>query len=226
VQHIKELLGADFRGKRVLDFGAGGGYMSLYCAQRGASVTLVEHDHVQLAKAKDLLGTLAPQTQCAFYLDETVPSDLAGQVFDLIIAKDILEHVSADVDLLRGFAERQVVGGRLLVSTQNSLSINYVTEGFLYHRLWRGERDWYGWDDTHVRFYTPGSLRKRVSEAGYIPKQWRSSYVIPYDLCVGVLLGRNLAVPGLRHIDLMLGRFFPFNRLGWNLIMLAERLRG
>ena len=58
----------------------------------------------------------------------------------------------------------QPPGGRLLLSTQNSWSLNYLIEG-AYRRWWCGERDWMGWDPP-----TCGSIRR---------SRWRGCWVKP-----------------------------------------------
>ena len=109
------------------------------------------------------------------------------------------------------------------MSTQNSYSINYILEGF-YQRVWHKKKDWYGWDPTHLRFYSPYSLKKKLFNAGYIPKEWRSVFIIPYNILSWLfLLKVKITVPALHFVDLTLGKYFPFNRLGWNIIVSAKK---
>jgi 2-polyprenyl-6-hydroxyphenyl methylase/3-demethylubiquinone-9 3-methyltransferase len=225
VQHIAALLGQELRNLSILDFGAGGGYMSLHCARYGADVVAIEDDPFQVKKAKALIAALVPHARCEFIVDHRLPEGLRARRFDVVLAKDVLEHVPADAELVRQFAACQQSGGRLLISTQNWLSLNYFVEGFLYNKSWKGTRDWFGWDDSHVRFYTPASLRRLLAETGYAPVEWRSTWIVPYDVLRWVSLLRvKRELPVLRWIDLSLGRWFPFNRLGWNLIVLAQRI--
>lgn len=224
VSHIRQLIGTQLTGKLVLDFGAGGGYMALYCARQGAKIVVVEDDPNQLARAESVVSALAPGAQCEFFCDRSLPPDVRRRRFDLVIAKDVLEHVPGDADLVRQFASCQAPGGELLVSTQNKLSLNYLLEGLLYHRWWKGDVTWCGWDDSHVRFYTPSSLRALVVAAGYKPIAWRSTWVVPHNMLSWLTLlrsKRDLALLG--KLDLWLGQRLPFNRIGWNLITLARR---
>ena len=123
------------------------------------------------------------------------------------------------------FAYPVASGDRLFISTQNSLSLNYLLEG-TYHRKWLREEHWCGWDPTHVRFYRPGSLRRRLAQAGYRPTRWWGTFIVPYNILSWlVLLRRKIERSSLHKLDLALGGLFPFNRLGWSLMVLAERAR-
>jgi 2-polyprenyl-6-hydroxyphenyl methylase/3-demethylubiquinone-9 3-methyltransferase len=223
VHHISSLLGNDLRGKNVLDFGGGGGYMTLHCARLGARVTLIEDDPTQLTRAQSVLRAVSPESRCEFIRDRQVPQELLGRRFEIILAKDVLEHVPADGELVLQFAGCQVAGDRLLVSTQNRWSLNYLFEGQI-NRWWYRNGDWCGWDDSHVRFYTPVSLRHLAAREGYRPLAWRGTFIVPYNLPALLTLFRvKREWRWLRWIDLSAGRFFPFNRFGWNLIALMEK---
>src|SRR5437867_1983407 len=77
---------------------------------------------------------------------------------------------------------------------------------------------------TRLRCCKPGSLRRRVSQAGYRPTRGWGMFIVPYNIRSWlVLLRRSRQWSGLHRRDLALGAVFPFNRLGWSLIVLAER---
>lgn len=224
VEILMSLVGDIAPGSRILDYGAGGGFMSLLCARRGARVSIVEEDQGQLDAGRELMERFGLSGNCEFFRSSTVPVELRGAGFDLIIAKDVLEHVPDHLALLHDFAQTQSPNGRLLISTQNLRSLNYVLEGVLYNRWKLGRKDWCGWDDTHVRFYTPGSLRRTLAAAGYSVAKWGSNYIIPYDILSWLSLGRaKISLPWLSRVDLALGRIYPLNRVGWNLLALAQR---
>jgi 2-polyprenyl-6-hydroxyphenyl methylase/3-demethylubiquinone-9 3-methyltransferase len=145
--------------------------------------------------------------------------------FDVVLIKDVLEHVAQDQVLLNKVADVLAPGGILVISTQNSLSLNYLIEG-TYHRVLRRDKGWYGWDPTHVRFYTPFSLEARLRKAGLTCAAWRSAYLVPYKLPPFPGSGRQfLRIDPLAWIDRTLGRVFPYSRLGWNIIVRAEASR-
>ncbi|MGH7607962.1 MAG: class I SAM-dependent methyltransferase [Gemmatimonadales bacterium] len=216
VRIFERLLG-DLSGKRVLDYGGGAGFMAVRCAELGARVTLIDAEPNALETAK-LLATKRGvadrlQTICA----ETFPTELSHQLFDVVILKDVIEHISDDAALLRSLACCQEVGGRLLLCTHSTWSLNFLLEG-TYRRWWRGEKNWLGWDPTHLRFYTPRTLRQLLARTGYRPRRWNGVYIIPYK----ILSGLRLDV--LHNLDLWCGGVFPFNRLGWNVVVEGVRL--
>jgi 2-polyprenyl-6-hydroxyphenyl methylase/3-demethylubiquinone-9 3-methyltransferase len=67
-------------------------------------------------------------------------------------------------------------------------------------------------------------LRKKLETAGYRVESWASAYLVPYDILSWLfLLKVNIEIPALHYCDLSIGRIFPFNRLGWNIIVRAGR---
>src|SRR5437016_1270513 len=88
----------------------------------------------------------------------------------------------------------------------------------------RGDKNWFGWDPTHLRFYTPRSLRWLFRRAGYVPRHWSGVYIIPYNIVSWFLLGRRrIELDALHKFDLWFGHLFPFNRLGWNVVVEGVR---
>lgn len=223
---LERLLGRDLQGRRVLDYGGGAGFVAVRCAQRGARVTLVDAEANALATAQLLAQQRGVTDRVELLQADEFPRELATRRFDIVIVKDVVEHLPDDVEVLWRLGRCQEPGGRLLLSTQSRLSLNYLIEG-TYRRRWCGETDWCGWDPTHLRFYTPRSLRMRLAAAGYVARRWAGLYIIPYDILSWlVLLKRNIVLEGLHHFDLWFGRTFPFNRLGWNVMVEAERRGG
>lgn len=217
------LLPADLRGRRVLDYGAGGGWFTVLCAGRGAEVVAVDAEAAALRAGALYARRAGVEARCTFIQATSLPED-AGP-FDVVLAKDVIEHVEDDATLLRRFAAVQPPDGLLIVSTQNALSLTFAVEGF-YYRVWRGQRDWCGWDPTHVRFYTPRSLARRLRGAGYTPTARRGIYIVPYRILTYLLLFRRwIELPALRYVDLWLGGWFPLNLFGWDIVVAARKTR-
>jgi 2-polyprenyl-6-hydroxyphenyl methylase/3-demethylubiquinone-9 3-methyltransferase len=218
-------LAGDVTGKHVLDYGGGAGIMAVPFARAGAHVTIVDAEanglktallYAEREKVSDRIQTIQ---------SERVPEELKVSRFDIVIAKDIVEHVEDDEGLLSDLGECQKKGGVLLLSTQNSFSLNYLIEGS-YQRYREGNRNWLGWDQTHLRFYTPASLRRKLARAGYRVQRWAGVFIIPYNILGWLTLSRiAVEMPALRHFDLTIGRLFPFNRTGWNVVLRAVRER-
>lgn len=223
IRMFERLLGDDLAGKRVLDYGGGAGYMAVMCAERGAQVTLVDAEPNALETGMLLASKRGVEDRIHTICAEEFPRSLLGEQFELVILKDVVEHVPDDEALLRSFAACQDAGGRLLLSTHSRWSLNFLLEG-TYQRWWRGEKNWLGWDPTHLRFYTPRSLRRLLRRAGYATRRWSGLYIIPYNIVSWFLLGRRqIELDVLHKLDLWFGCLFPFNRLGWNVVVEAVR---
>lgn len=219
---IEELLG-DLTDKNVLDYGCGGGMFTVLAARKGAArVVGVDAEESVLDTARYFARKGGVERVCSFIRRTTFPLFSPTAKFDVILMKDVIEHVEDDERLLDDAADAIVPGGTIVVSTQNSFSLNYFVEG-IYRRHIRGDKDWYGWDETHVRFYTPMSLQSKLRRSGFRVEAWRSAYLIPYKL-PGLSLSRKkfLRVDSLGWIDKALGGVFPYNRLGWNIMVKAR----
>jgi 2-polyprenyl-6-hydroxyphenyl methylase/3-demethylubiquinone-9 3-methyltransferase len=219
---IAELIG-DLKGKRFLDYGCGGGMFTVHAAKEGAAVVLgVDAEETALSTARYFAQQEEVEHQCSFLRSETFPSFPPQKRFDVILIKDVIEHVTDDQALLDAAARAITPGGVIVLSTQNSLSLNYLIEG-TYQRHIRGNKAWCGWDPTHLRFYTPPKLGRKLVNAGFSPVAWRSAYIVPYKLPAP--RGSNkqfLRLDPLSWIDLTVGKMFPFNRVGWNISVRAE----
>jgi len=220
-EHIRDLLG-DLRGKRFLDYGCGAGYFSVHAALSGAAqVVGVDAEEAVLSTARYFARQENVDKLCHFLPSDRLPFSPPQVRFDVILMKDVIEHVEDDQRLLEDAAALTEPGGAIVISTQNALSINYLLEG-TYQRVARGDRRWFGWDDTHLRFYTPPALGSKLRRAGFKPVQWRSAYLIPYKL--PRLPGSRKTftrIDALSWLDKTLGRVFPYNHLGWSVIVKA-----
>lgn len=220
--YINDLIG-NLEGKHFLDYGCGGGLFVVHAATSGAAeVVGVDAEEGALSTARHFAGQEGVEHQCRFVQSEAFPKLVSGPRFDVILIKDVLEHVGDDDGLLSAARNALVPGGRLVLSTQNSLSLNYLLEG-TYRRVVQRNKQWYGWDETHLRFYTPMSLGRKLNNAGFGSLSWRSIYLIPYKL-PGLRLSQKefLRLDALSWIDRVLGRVFPYNLIGWNVIVRAK----
>lgn len=219
---ILSLLG-DVSGKRILDYGGGAGYMAIPLAKAGAHVTVVDAEENGLQTALYYAKRENVAASVETFQSELVPDELKDGAFDVVLAKDIIEHIEDDQQFLDDLAACQASGGTLVLSTQNSRSLNYLIEGS-YQKYRVGNSNWCGWDPTHLRFYTSTSLRSMLRNAGYRTERWASVYIVPYDIVNWMtMLKLDLELPALRYIDLTLGKVFPLNRTGWNIIVKASK---
>jgi SAM-dependent methyltransferase len=148
-------------GRRALDLGCAGGYLSEALAARGFSVVGV-----------DLPGTPHP-AQIEFIpadLDRGLPA--VGGPFDLILCADILEHLRDPLRLLNQARPMLAPHGRLLASLPNS-GHAYFRWQVLRGRFPQEDRGLF--DRTHVRFYTYDGWMALFREAGFaVEREWAS----------------------------------------------------
>lgn len=211
-------------GMRVLDYGGGAGILAIPMALEGAEVVVVDAEENALSTASLYARNEGVEDRVQTLHASTVPSGLMTEAFDIVIAKDIVEHVPEDDQLLCDLGRCLRPGGRFVLSTQSRWSLNYLLEG-TYERYWCGNRNWLGWDRTHVRFYDPPMLRQKLERAGYRITDWAGVYLVPYDILSWLSLRKvEIRVEALRYLDRLLGRRFPFNRFGWNVIVKGTKI--
>jgi 2-polyprenyl-3-methyl-5-hydroxy-6-metoxy-1,4-benzoquinol methylase len=97
--------------------------------------------------------------------------------FDLALCLDIIEHLDDDVEFLRGIRRLLVPEGWVVLSTENSRSIENLiglSRALVTRTTWRG------WDPTHVRLYNASSLRRVLSDAGFDVVAIAGTYYWPF----------------------------------------------
>ena len=105
----------DLRGKRVLDVGAGGGWLSAQLAAAGARVTVLDLE----ARPAD------PRIRAVVHnLDDPV-LPFADQEFDAVVSTEVLEHLRAPFLVLRDLVRVLKKGGRLVLTIPNYWNVKY-----------------------------------------------------------------------------------------------------
>jgi SAM-dependent methyltransferase len=127
----KEQLG-DVRGLRVLEIGCGAGAFAKYLAGQGAEVTAADFSPSAVELASQLAGPLV-RTLVADI--QNLPFD--DESFDLVVSLETLEHVPNPDQGLSELVRVTRIGGRLIVTTPNYLSLLGLYRAYL--RL-RGRR--------------------------------------------------------------------------------------
>jgi 2-polyprenyl-6-hydroxyphenyl methylase/3-demethylubiquinone-9 3-methyltransferase len=148
-------------GLRLLDIGCGGGILCEPLARLGASVLGADPaaKNIAVARAHAARAGLAID-----YRDTTVEALAeAGESFDVVLAMEVVEHVT-DVGLFIGCAAAMVKpGGLLFVATLNrtakSFALAIVGAEYILRWLPRGTHQW-------DKFVTPNELEIAIEQGG------------------------------------------------------------
>ena len=143
-------------GLRVLDIGCGGGILCEPLARLGANVVGADPSENNIAIAR----RHAAQSGLTIDYRDTTAETLAqaGETFDVVLAMEVVEHVT-DVGLFIGLAATMVKpGGLLFVATLNrtakSFALAIVGAEYILRWLPRGTHQW-------DKFVTPRGTRDR-----------------------------------------------------------------
>ncbi len=150
-------------GLRVLDIGCGGGILSEPLARLGASVTGVDPSGSNIAVAQQH----AAQSGLPIDYRNTSAEALAEAVegFDVVLAMEVVEHVT-DVGFFVAVAAEMVrPGGLLFVATLNrtvkSFALAIVGAEYILRWLPRGTHQW-------DKFVTPNELEIAIEQSGLV----------------------------------------------------------
>ncbi|HUC63772.1 MAG TPA: class I SAM-dependent methyltransferase [Alphaproteobacteria bacterium] len=151
VRQICRALGAAPEGKRFLDVGANGGFMSEAARRAGFEVTGVEPDGKSLAYAAEHF----PGIRFVHGFVEQAPLEPAS--FDAVYCSEVIEH-SADCNAFVAALARAMKPGAVL----------YLTTPDISH--WRRPRDLETWDafcpPSHCLYFSPATLARLLARHG------------------------------------------------------------
>ncbi|HVD29120.1 MAG TPA: bifunctional glycosyltransferase/class I SAM-dependent methyltransferase, partial [Mycobacteriales bacterium] len=186
---------ADRSPQRILDLGCSGGRLAERLRKLGHTVTGV--DSSEVPGVRDRVDRFVRGD-----LEAGIPAE-AGAGYDVVIAADVIEHVTRPEALLRQMAGTVAPDGEILVSTPNFAHwyprVRVATGTFGYDR--RGILD-----ETHLRFFTRRSLLRLVKACG-LEVRGLSYTGLPFDVLAE---GNTGTVPrAARRVDRALVRFRP-----------------
>lgn len=134
------------RGLRILDLGCGGGHNGALLKQAGARwVCGVERDADACAEARRRLDSVIEGDLAGFD-----PSALGPELFDVVLASDVLEHVLSPEEVLDRAVAHLRPGGIVVASIPNVAHV-YVFANLVLKRWPRKASGIF--DRTHVRFF-------------------------------------------------------------------------
>ncbi|GEM_PF-4707093 len=149
---------------RVLEIGCATGFISRYLVARGQVVVGVERNPEVAEQAR----TVCQKVIVGDIEDPAVQSQITQQ-FDAVLLGDVLEHLSTPDALLVMIRERWLCpGGCVVLSVPNSGHWVFRREVLCGRFPYRQ----YGlFDQTHLRFFTRGSLYQMIQASGYTVDQ-------------------------------------------------------
>ena len=148
-------------GLRILDIGCGGGILCEPLARLGASVTGADPSQSNIAVAQHHAAQSGLTIDYRCTSAEALAQ--AGAVFDVVLAMEVVEHVT-DVGLFVELAGAMVKpGGLLFVATLNrtlkSFALAIVGAEYILRWLPRGTHQW-------DKLVTPNELEIAIEQAG------------------------------------------------------------
>jgi 2-polyprenyl-6-hydroxyphenyl methylase/3-demethylubiquinone-9 3-methyltransferase len=174
VAFLRELLGKHFlldgkprdwrspgalHGLTILDIGCGAGILSEPLARLGARMTAIDPARHNIEAAKDH----AAKTNLAIDYRCVAADELAAEVFDVVLAMEVVEHVRNVGRFLAEAAAMVRPGGMLVAATLNrtlkSFALAIVGAEYVLRWVPRGTHDW-------TQFVAPRELAKALRDAG------------------------------------------------------------
>jgi 2-polyprenyl-3-methyl-5-hydroxy-6-metoxy-1,4-benzoquinol methylase len=173
-------------GKRVLDFGCGGGFFLSICRKLGADVQGIE---------PSVHGAAVTKGQGIPVFNGHLDAFLAAhgeQRFDVITSSHVIEHVPDPVATLHGLKQLLAPGGTMVIAVPNARSMFANALG----------PEWYSVDlPFHIHQFSAKSLSKTADLAGLTTNEmgttslpsstgaslrllWRRKYLVPQKVSV------------------------------------------
>jgi len=144
-------------GRRAADIGCGEGHL---CAELKAAgwpwVAGIDVSQTRIERARKLYPDLT-------FFSQPLPATSVEQgSLDLIVMEAVIEHLPAPAAILEELCQYLVPGGRIVLTTPNMDSGEFRFLG----KRWTGMLA----PHAHIFLFTNSSIRRLVSEAGFIPE--------------------------------------------------------
>ncbi|MRR07057.1 MAG: class I SAM-dependent methyltransferase [Deltaproteobacteria bacterium] len=180
-------------GTRVLEIGCATGYMTDYLRQsKGCFVAGVEKRQAECLKAEERCNVLFKGGIDESAIQKEIDSFVAAtSPFDVVFMSQVVEHLACPLTVLEKAREWLTDSGILVVSTVNVA--HWKSRLRLLAGKWEYEE--YGlFDSTHLRFFTPHSLREELECAGFVvvDEKYSLDDLTPFPTIAGI----NLLTPG------------------------------
>src|ERR1700753_4274825 len=144
---------------RVIDVGCGAGRHAFEAYRRGADVVAFDRAESELRSVDTILRAMAeagevPATASAkVVVGDALRLPHADEIFDCVIASEILEHIPEDDAAIAELIRVLKVGGTLVVSVPRWLPEQVC---------WLLSEEYHSNDGGHVRIYRASQLREKI----------------------------------------------------------------
>lgn len=181
--HFERAIANALYGLRVLDVGCGGGLLAEPMARHGAIVLGVDASSGNIAAAKR--HALLHGVEIDYRLGEPDTVLLQEEKFDVVVAFEVIEHVSNFPAFLSAAASKVAPGGMLFVSTIDRTWKSYVFAilgaEYILKVLPRGTHQWAMFvrpDEVHTTLTSAGLVREDLRGMRYDPFKHRATWCL------------------------------------------------
>ncbi|XP_067942065.1 ubiquinone biosynthesis O-methyltransferase, mitochondrial-like [Watersipora subatra] len=155
------------KGKIILDVGCGGGILSESLARLGATVTGLDAaaDGIEVASQRQQNLNETTITRNLSYVRGNIEHFVKTheRAFDLVVASEVIEHVTSIESFVEGCVRATKPGGSVLVTTINQTCLSYmlaiVAAERIFQLLPNGTHEW-------EKFVTPQKLQETFERFG------------------------------------------------------------
>lgn len=158
---IKEKELGSLKGKMVLDFGAGAGRHAYWAYMNHADVVAVDLSDSEVATVRQYFDALLEEDASLGHASVVQASGLelpfAEEVFDVVIASEVFEHIVDDEDAMVEISRVLKSGGLL------ALSVPRFFPELIY---WLTSSEYHNVPGGHIRIYRRRQLNKLLSFGG------------------------------------------------------------
>ena len=170
-------LSKTFEGLRILDVGCGGGLLTEPLKRLGANVTGLDASAEAIKAAKDHASVVGLDIDYRVGDLSTITNEL--DQFDVVIASEVIEHVSDPQSFIEEIHKLINPGGKLIITTLNRSLMSLLGAKIFAEYLLKivpvGTHDW-------RKFIKPYELNSILTSAGFTPEFVKGiSYSISED---------------------------------------------
>ncbi len=156
-ERIKRLAGGDLSKLKVLELGAGLGCLASHLAEASGHYLGLESSPVFYGCLRDNFKNLAGKVE-----NLLLPGPEHRGRFDLLVLVDVLQFAPKPLEFLREAALSLAKGGRIYIEVPDESRMALRASARKALGLYSGNPLHHG----HINFFTPGSLRVLLREAG------------------------------------------------------------